>query len=100
MIKVKKRKILLLPGDGIGPEVITEVKKVINWLNKNRSLDFEVDEDGIYSSQKEYFKTPKGRRALKRARQKYDKENPDKRRKQKRDYMRRKRDKDPDAWRD
>ena len=62
--------------------------------------DFEVDEDGIYSSQKEYFKTPKGRRALKRARQKYDKENPDKRRKQKRDYMRRKRDKDPDAWRD
>ena len=27
MIKVKKRKILLLPGDGIGPEVIAEVKK-------------------------------------------------------------------------
>ena len=26
MIKVKKRKILLLPGDGIGPEVIKEVK--------------------------------------------------------------------------
>ena len=29
MIKVKKRKILLLPGDGIGPEVINEVKKII-----------------------------------------------------------------------
>ena len=28
MIKVKKRKILLLPGDGIGPEVIAEVKKI------------------------------------------------------------------------
>ena len=28
MIKVKKRKILLLPGDGIGPEVVTEVKKI------------------------------------------------------------------------
>ena len=27
MIKVKKRKILLLPGDGIGPEVISEVNK-------------------------------------------------------------------------
>ena len=27
MIKVKKRKILLLPGDGIGPEVVSEVKK-------------------------------------------------------------------------
>ena len=45
MIKVKKRKILLLPGDGIGPEVIAEVKKIISWLNKNRSLDFEIDED-------------------------------------------------------
>ena len=45
MIKVKKRKILLLPGDGIGPEVIAEVRKIIEWLNKNRSLDFEIDED-------------------------------------------------------
>ena len=45
MIKVKKRKILLLPGDGIGPEVIGEVKKILEWLNKNKSLDFEIDED-------------------------------------------------------
>ena len=45
MIKVKKRKILLLPGDGIGPEVIGEVKKIINWFNDKKSLDFEIDED-------------------------------------------------------
>ena len=45
MIKVKKRKILLLPGDGIGPEVVGEVKKIIQWFNKNKSLDFEIDED-------------------------------------------------------
>jgi len=45
MIKVKKRKILLLPGDGIGPEVIREVKKIINWFNDKKSLDFEIDED-------------------------------------------------------
>ena len=38
MIKVKKRKILLLPGDGIGPEVINEVKKVITWFNSKKSL--------------------------------------------------------------
>ena len=44
MIKVKKRKILLLPGDGIGPEVITEVKKIIEWLNKKKSLDFQIEE--------------------------------------------------------
>ena len=44
MIKVKKRKILLLPGDGIGPEVVGEVKKIIQWFNKNKSLDFEIEE--------------------------------------------------------
>ena len=45
MIKVKKRKILLLPGDGIGPEVVGELKKIIEWFNKSKSLDFEIDED-------------------------------------------------------
>ena len=45
MIKIKKRKFLLLPGDGIGPEVVGEVKKIILWFNKNKSLDFEIDED-------------------------------------------------------
>ena len=44
MIKVKKRKILLLPGYGIGPEVIGEVKKIIKWFNDNKSLDFEIEE--------------------------------------------------------
>ena len=34
MIKVKKRKILLLPGDGIGPEVVAEVKKIIEKPKK------------------------------------------------------------------
>ena len=42
MIKIKKRKILLLPGDGIGPEVVNEVKKIIEWFNKKKSLDFET----------------------------------------------------------
>ena len=27
-------KLLLLPGDGIGPEVMAEVKKLIAWMNK------------------------------------------------------------------
>ena len=45
MIKIKKRKFLLLPGDGIGPEVIAEVKKIIQWFNANKSMDFEIDQD-------------------------------------------------------
>ena len=44
MIKVKKRKFLLLPGDGVGPEVVGEVKKIIQWFNSNKSLDFETEE--------------------------------------------------------
>ena len=40
MIKINKRKILLLPGDGIGPEVIAEVKKIIEWFNKKNLLIF------------------------------------------------------------
>ena len=39
-----KRKILLLPGDGIGPEVVGETKKVIDWFNKKKSLDFKIDQ--------------------------------------------------------
>ena len=40
MIKVKNRKILLLPGDGIGPEVVAEVKNIIKWFNKKKSIEF------------------------------------------------------------
>ena len=36
-----------MPGDGVGPEVISEVKKIIQWLNKEKSLDFQIDEDLI-----------------------------------------------------
>ena len=58
MIKVKKRKILLLPGDGIGPEVISEVKKIIIWFNKNKSLDFQVEEDLVGGASYEKHKKP------------------------------------------
>ncbi len=43
----KGRKILLLPGDGIGPEVVSEVKKILTWFNKNKSLDFSFEEELI-----------------------------------------------------
>ncbi len=58
MIKVKKRKILLLPGDGVGPEVINEVKKIITWLNSKKSLDFEIDEDLAGGSSYDKHGTP------------------------------------------
>ncbi|MBS8227239.1 3-isopropylmalate dehydrogenase [Vannielia litorea] len=37
--------LLILPGDGIGPEVMAEVRKVIDWYGAKRDLKFDVSED-------------------------------------------------------
>ena len=37
--------LLVLPGDGIGPEVMTEVVKVIDWFQANRDMSFDVSHD-------------------------------------------------------
>src|SRR5438046_3549176 len=37
-------KLLLLPGDGIGPEVMAEVKRLIDWLNANGIAHFETEQ--------------------------------------------------------
>jgi len=36
--------LLLLAGDGIGPEVMAEVKKLIAWMNANRMGSFETED--------------------------------------------------------
>ena len=37
--------LLILPGDGIGPEVMAEVRKIISWYGEKRDLNFDVSED-------------------------------------------------------
>ncbi len=37
--------LLILPGDGIGPEVMAEVQKIIDWYGAKRGLKFDVSED-------------------------------------------------------
>src|SRR5690348_6242412 len=37
-------KLLLLPGDGIGPEVMAEVKRLIDWLNAKGIASFETEQ--------------------------------------------------------
>ena len=37
-------KLLLLPGDGIGPEVMAEVKRLIAWMNQHGMGTFETEE--------------------------------------------------------
>src|SRR6202046_3359216 len=38
------QKLLLLPGDGIGPEVMAEVKRLIDWLNTQGLAHFETEQ--------------------------------------------------------
>jgi 3-isopropylmalate dehydrogenase len=35
--------LLLLPGDGIGPEVMTEVEKLVRWFDKASGVRFETE---------------------------------------------------------
>ena len=37
--------LLVLAGDGIGPEVMDEVKRIITWFGDKRDLSFDVSED-------------------------------------------------------
>src|SRR3954470_2625861 len=37
-------KLLLLPGAGIGPEVMAEVKRLIDWLNSQGVAHFETEQ--------------------------------------------------------
>jgi 3-isopropylmalate dehydrogenase len=50
------RKLLLLPGDGIGPEVMAEVRRLLGFLAKSRIASFEIEEGlvggGCYDAHK------------------------------------------------
>ncbi|MCA0921916.1 3-isopropylmalate dehydrogenase [Pseudooceanicola nanhaiensis] len=37
--------LLILAGDGIGPEVMAEVRKIIDWFGTKRGISFDVTED-------------------------------------------------------
>lgn len=37
-------KLFLLPGDGIGPEIMDQVKAILDWMNANLDVSFETDE--------------------------------------------------------
>jgi 3-isopropylmalate dehydrogenase len=38
------KKVLMLPGDGIGPEVMRQVQRVMDWMAKKRDINFDVTE--------------------------------------------------------
>jgi 3-isopropylmalate dehydrogenase len=44
------QKLLLLPGDGIGPEVMGEVKRLVGWMNSRGLGSFETEESLVGGS--------------------------------------------------
>ena len=52
------KKILILPGDGIGPEIVTEAVKVLNAVNTKFNLDLELDSALVGGAAYDEFGTP------------------------------------------
>ena len=50
--------ILILPGDGIGPEVMAQVRRIIDWFGDKRGLVFDVSEDLVGGAAYDAHGTP------------------------------------------
>ena len=50
--------LLILPGDGIGPEIMVETRKVIDWFSENRGLAFHIHEDVIGGAAYDRYGSP------------------------------------------
>jgi 3-isopropylmalate dehydrogenase len=59
--------LLILAGDGIGPEVMTEVKKVIAWFGNKRGVQFDVSEDLVGGCAYDQHGTPLHDKTMARA---------------------------------
>ncbi len=55
---VSNRKLLALPGDGIGPEVMQQVYRVIDWFDRRRIASFELSEDLVGGAALDAHGTP------------------------------------------
>src|SRR6056300_2085386 len=55
---MSKKNLLLLPGDGIGPEIMNEVKKLISFLNTKKKLDLVINEELVGGASYDKNKTP------------------------------------------
>jgi 3-isopropylmalate dehydrogenase len=66
---MKDASLLLLPGDGIGPEVVTELRRVIDWFASHRGFNFSIIEDDIGGAAYDRYGTPLADETLARAKE-------------------------------
>jgi 3-isopropylmalate dehydrogenase len=50
--------LLILPGDGIGPEVMAEVRRIIDWFGTAKGITFEVEEGLVGGASYDAHGTP------------------------------------------
>ncbi|MCB1531501.1 MAG: 3-isopropylmalate dehydrogenase [Alphaproteobacteria bacterium] len=63
-----EKTLMILPGDGIGPEAMAEVKKLIGWINENTDLTINTEEGLIGGASYDEFGNPFDDSTLERAR--------------------------------
>ena len=52
------KSLLILPGDGIGPEVMVQVRRVIEWFDQRRAVSFDVKEGLVGGASYDAHGTP------------------------------------------
>ena len=52
------KKLLILAGDGIGPEVMSQVLRIVDWLAKKRNVTFDIAEGLVGGCAYDKFGTP------------------------------------------
>ena len=61
-------KILFTPGDGIGPEVIEDTRRVLGWFSQNRNIAFQTEDAPIGGIAYETLGTPEPDSTITKAR--------------------------------
>src|SRR6266436_2007116 len=64
---VSNRKVLVLAGDGIGPEIMREVLRIIHFFDRRHIASFEVSEDLVGGAAYDAHGTPLAEATLQRA---------------------------------
>src|SRR6476620_11488298 len=45
MARATAKRVLILPGDGIGPEILAQTRRVVEWFAANRGLAIDLREE-------------------------------------------------------
>ncbi|MSO64769.1 MAG: 3-isopropylmalate dehydrogenase [Alphaproteobacteria bacterium] len=52
------KKLLILAGDGIGPECMAEVRRIVDWMSRRRHISFDLAEDLVGGAAYDVHQTP------------------------------------------